>query len=141
MKKFIALILSLLITLSAGMPTAVAGYYEDNAVVVDPVVATPLYAQEVEAAVAMPTDHGDFAGINLAGGTVVENTIEESETQRILPNGIQLFSENAHNYLSNPNNAHVNGTWKITAKVSRSTPNLRFAIRGSASAIVGNDGN
>ena len=44
-------------------------------------------------------------------------------------------------YLNNPGNVPINGTWKITAKANKSISNLQFRIMGYVSAIVGNGGN
>lgn len=44
-------------------------------------------------------------------------------------------------YLNNPSNVPINGTWRITVKASQAIPNLKFSISGYVSQIIGNDGN
>lgn len=79
MKKIIALMLSLLITISVGIPTASASYSEDDSVIVDPTATTPLYAHDIETTIPMSADHGDSICFDLAGGPVATSSAESQD--------------------------------------------------------------
>ncbi|MDE7221593.1 MAG: hypothetical protein K2O45_18610, partial [Oscillospiraceae bacterium] len=45
------------------------------------------------------------------------------------------------NYLNNPSNIPLNGTWKVTVEAADDIPDFNFRISGHVLTIVGNDGN
>lgn len=66
MKRLVALVLSLLIVFPAGVSSASASYYEDDAIIVDPTATTPLYANDVGPTINMAADVNESLPLDLA---------------------------------------------------------------------------